>query len=280
MEPDSHQSRQMLVELYNVHLFPPLVARIEACVSSAYIPDGKLRLETLIDALRETSADVIFLCEMWYTPYANHLIKSLHKIWPHSLYPQPFWGNFSWLGSGLLLLSKIPITGYQFEPFNQSGGFDSCAEKGMLFVNFENGMKILGAHLQAPYSRNHYLNVRNAQIDQLAAVVKRIPVHLVLGDFNLNYKGKKFAKLSGILQEQCGLMCCSRLDINGDFETEHRKSVERRRTFIFASSPICVGTDPIRQPELFKHSYCYRNPKHDLLCDLSDHLPYLTRIEF
>ena len=46
-------SIKLLVQTYNVHLFPPWIAQFEACFApQSYLPDTELRFQKLTESLR------------------------------------------------------------------------------------------------------------------------------------------------------------------------------------------------------------------------------------
>jgi endonuclease/exonuclease/phosphatase family metal-dependent hydrolase len=273
------ENRTLHVEVYNVHLFSPLVTAFESCVApTSYLPNAALRLAALIVALQKTNADVVLLTEMWHFGYVKELTSKLTKTWPYWIVPPTGKRRGCVLPSGLLLLSKFRIGIFEFFPFRNYTGIDAWAEKGILLAYLGNGTCVLATHLQAPYVGHPNNEVRLKQLEQLIDCVKQYPVDIVMGDFNLNDTGSKFAMLEKALQENRGLQSCrnDKLNVNGFVEAP-KLTRDRKRLCIFAAHPIWTATDPVKDFGVFQHAYCYYDPQGHLQ-DISDHLPFLSEI--
>jgi len=271
------------VQTYNIHLFPPWLAQLEACFFPAsYQPDSDLRFAGLIAALRTTDADVILLTELWDPAYIAQLKAHLVDVWPHLYAPD----RVPWyraLNSGLVLLSKLRITEASFAPFAKSAGVDHLAGKGILTARLENGACVLGTHLQANYKdSSKYNGIQRAQIEQLLQHAGSVRPHLVLGDFNIRPATKRFRMLSQGLQQLGALTCAvpnrpsQTLLARQAFAEAYSVAKDRRQNYIFAHHLVWLYEDPLTEAA-FKETYCYTDTQNERQL-LSDHLPVLALV--
>jgi endonuclease/exonuclease/phosphatase family metal-dependent hydrolase len=172
--------------------------------------DDAQRLRGIAAALRQTDADLVLLTELWHPSHAAALRALLGDRWPHAVQPSASGAARARpLGSGLLLLSKRPITSSAFVPFAQSAGVDRLACKGMLCARIAldaGEFSLIGTHLQANYVDADHQIACDAQIEQLLAALQQRRVDAVLGDFNQAPTSRGFCRLADGLAA-LGLHC-------------------------------------------------------------------------
>jgi len=195
----------MLVETYNVNMFPPWIECLNRHAFPCKLSHGE-RLRAIVACLLRSDADVVLLTELWHEPDAERLVELSCNRWPHCLSNIRSRHSGRVLSSGLMLLSKAPIVSHCFVPFEREAGIDAYAEKGMLVAQLANGLRLVGAHMQAPYTQNSYSDIRWAQAIQLVALAQRTGANCVLGDLNLHPGSTKFSFLQENLL-RLGLRC-------------------------------------------------------------------------
>ena len=140
------------------------------------------KLQNIINYISNCDSDVICLQEV-FEPTSIWKIVNNHSIFKK--YPYYLTGNMHnrfILGenSGLLVLSKKPITFHQFTPFFKSSCPDFYASKGALYFSVGD-YNFITTHLQ---SSNTYL-----AISQLEFILRKSPFNrkaILLGDLNLS----------------------------------------------------------------------------------------------
>jgi endonuclease/exonuclease/phosphatase family metal-dependent hydrolase len=164
------------------------------------------RMAAIGRRIRELDADVVSLQEVW-TPGAREALiaAGLAAGMRHS------WHNEASLGgSGLLVLSRLPIDSSRFERYSLRGlpeeiGGDFYGGKGFVRVLIETPdgpIALLNTHLHARYAkrvRHEYRGLRTGQIVQLAigTLELEIPV-IATGDFNFNEHDSGHRVLTGL----------------------------------------------------------------------------------
>jgi endonuclease/exonuclease/phosphatase family metal-dependent hydrolase len=153
--------------------------------------DVQARLERIGTRVAELAPDVVAYQEVWNAEAAATLIASgraagFEHVWQHVPGAQ---------GSGLLVLSKLPIRTGRFEPYEARGRpervwhGDWLGGKGFGDVVLETPrgrVRLVVTHLHAAYDDDAYDGTRLAQAIQLTAALRatELPV-LATGDFNL-----------------------------------------------------------------------------------------------
>ena len=185
----------------NAYSFPKNRANIVGFFYQDLHPRTELPVETRLRLLAEAIAglpepqpDIIAVQEAWGTNNKKRLIGHLSSYYPYFAYDQKAWGG-KWslgMGSGLLILSKIPITRdhslrYAVEGVNE----EAMAYKGALMAEFSDGNDghfiLANTHLQSGNSIEA-IQVRQLQIDELGQTLdyfagdqRRL---IICGDFN------------------------------------------------------------------------------------------------
>jgi endonuclease/exonuclease/phosphatase family metal-dependent hydrolase len=119
----------------------------------------------------------------------------------------PFFSKM-FLDSGLMILSKYPITSYHNIGFTQSMYIDKLSNKGFqhcsLLINNKT-IHVLNTHLQAPYAiHNKDADIiKKAQLEQIRSYMNSLPKEediVLCGDLNCNgLDQEQYAMVSSIL---------------------------------------------------------------------------------
>jgi len=137
-------------------------------------PRAAERLARAPEALRGTGADVIALQEVFRPGHRRFIAAALRGSHPHVLAPPPL---RSVLGSGLMVLSAVPIRAGGLVPLTRVG----LVERGVLSVALDHPLlsatRLINVHARAGPAARH-----NAEIDHLLAVAAGQAI--MLGDFN------------------------------------------------------------------------------------------------
>ncbi|MEE9608129.1 MAG: endonuclease/exonuclease/phosphatase family protein [Myxococcota bacterium] len=162
------------------------------------------RIEAIAATLPRLGADVLALQEVWTRRSRNALLEAGHAAgFRHD------WHNDVALGgSGLLVLSRLPIADVRFQAYVVRGpphslGGDYYGGKGFAEVGLETAVgriALVDTHLQALYDdRAELAPFQAAQVVQLAARLAEIddPV-VVAGDFNVDEGNREYRILRGL----------------------------------------------------------------------------------
>ena len=125
---------------WNVRLFPRFISKVSPEIQNS-------RIAQIGEYILGSGADLFVLQEVWDPKYA-YMIRSWTKsLYPYSLKPKEN-PAFYKLGSGLMVLSKYPLTEIKLKKFGKNQQFspDSFAEKGIykFIVNFKNQSFVFG----------------------------------------------------------------------------------------------------------------------------------------
>jgi endonuclease/exonuclease/phosphatase family metal-dependent hydrolase len=115
---------------YNTHLF------VDTIVDNSFVEQTYYdyeRIDGIIGKIKEIKPDIVGLCEVWAKESKDKFIEKLKDILPYWCDDNSRHIGYA-LASGLLILSRYPITWNQFYPFTRSDltGADWNAQKGFL----------------------------------------------------------------------------------------------------------------------------------------------------
>ena len=184
---------------YNTHLFfgtapgyldlvTELMNKVIKDVPRQEYEDSR-RLNGIITQVQNLAPDIVGFSEVWANNSKKKFISGLQSQLPYSVWDK----NEEWdeLGSGLLLLSRFPLSNVSFTKYNRLSGIDSKSEKGFLMATAEIGSQkllIAHTHTQAENS-NAAIEARKNNINQLHSSISSaadysMPV-ILLGDLNI-----------------------------------------------------------------------------------------------
>jgi sphingomyelin phosphodiesterase 2 len=166
------------------------------------------RMRRIGEALPRLGADVVALQEIW----THGVRRQLAAAGRRAGYPHIWHNRAAFGGSGLMLLSRLPLSRAQFRRFALGGlpqriqHGDYYGGKGFAQVELatpEGALCLLITHLQARYGErsapDEYLGQRAAQAVEIAAAVSRRPEPtLALGDFNFQEGHPEYRVLLGL----------------------------------------------------------------------------------
>jgi len=167
---------------------------IQFCGLSFFKPTKYInkRLKYIPKEIIKANSDIVGFQEIYNKKHQEYVINELK-----SKYPYHFLKNGEGLkfDSGLMLLSKYPITDTAFHPFNENSfdekifvnkGFLSCDIfiKDFGEINFINTHLTSGGTLQEQDSKK-IIKIRDSQINQIhETVLNNNSPSIILGDFN------------------------------------------------------------------------------------------------
>lgn len=171
---------------YNTHLF--LETAVEVKESEKYY--DSTRLNNIITLLKHTNPDIIGFSEVWANSSKDIFIDALKSQLPYSAWDQNT--NPVQLGSGLLLLSRFPLSNVSFIPYANLIGWDRLSQKGFIIANVKvSSQKLLIVHTHTQAGENSdAIKTRTANLNQLLNILNTviefdsIPV-VMLGDLNI-----------------------------------------------------------------------------------------------
>jgi|GEM_PF-2201984 len=189
---------------YNVHLFSGTGVGAANLVTkwlnkvSENIPLQKYkdsrRLESIIDEVQKLTPDIIGFSEVWSNDSKKKLISGLKSKLKSKLKYSAWDENEDLLeiGSGLLLLSRFPLSNVCFTKYNRLSGLDSGSQKGFLRatakINNSQEILIVHTHTQAEDSKGA-IEARKDNIEQLYSSISKVADHsipvILLGDLNI-----------------------------------------------------------------------------------------------
>ncbi|MDP7572464.1 MAG: endonuclease/exonuclease/phosphatase family protein, partial [Myxococcota bacterium] len=176
-------------------------------LSEPFSRDTGARMRAIGEALGPLELDVAAFQELWTQPARAELVAAGRRAGLiHVWHPEGTWG-----GSGLAVLSRLPILDARLHRFRPAGvaerihqadylggkGFTECV------LDTPRGeITLIDTHLQAAYApreRYHYVPLRTAQVVQLADHLRRIERPLILaGDLNLREESAEYSILTGL----------------------------------------------------------------------------------
>lgn len=121
----------------------------------------------------------------------DETFESLHTLFPDYNIYRGTLKHINFMNSGLVILSKFPITNYYFHIYQNCNlnTSDCLAEKGFISVDIKINnkiIKIINTHLQSSYNCR-YDEYAFLQFDELSNYVKNIKTDYVIGgDFNID----------------------------------------------------------------------------------------------
>jgi endonuclease/exonuclease/phosphatase family metal-dependent hydrolase len=163
----------------------------------AFMPGTRRRLRALAQEVENGAHQVVCLQEIQLHAYQRLFVQACPS-YPYAMH-EPY---LHCPKGGLLTLSRLPILGKSFEPYEDRGLWytpmlmDNLLYKGMLITHVTwNGLPIVivNTHILANYMgdwerRGIYAQVEERQLQQLAQAVRSQPkdaLVLVAGDFNV-----------------------------------------------------------------------------------------------
>ena len=150
------------------------------------------RADLMAKKIMTLDHDVIFFQEAFLDAKRDLIIKELSSVYPYVAVPKKGDGFFQFVGSGLFIVSKYPMTVLDQVIFEDCSGSDCFASKSaiMVEISLPNDKKIqmINTHLQGWDA----ISVRQKQLLQIKNMMKvhaKMDVAQVLGG-DLNIDGK------------------------------------------------------------------------------------------
>jgi endonuclease/exonuclease/phosphatase family metal-dependent hydrolase len=155
---EHRQSLGFTVMTYNTHLFGGVSSEwllyIKEFFGGEVLYEDVTRRDRIVSNLASlrTDLDMVALQEVWAYPWQQDIVNSLKSAYPYSAYQysacSSYIAGMDTLSNGVLLLSKWPLSGVNFQPFPTydystsslvPGNYDSWAKKGILAATVDIG---------------------------------------------------------------------------------------------------------------------------------------------
>ena len=220
---------EIKVIAYNTHLFYETVAGI---APSQLFHDAK-RLESIIQRAGDSQADFIGFSEVWANSTKTAICNALSSKFP--VYHWDGNTNIAQMGSGLLLLSRYPLSNMEFTPFDDLAGTDDLSQKGFLTAKAIVGdtqMWILQSHIQADDSLAGIEASKKARKSNLAQICNKISTLdpsqplILLGDLNIVAE----SDITGAPTDEYKFLeqGFSKYSLNDVYRDAHQKTLDNR----------------------------------------------------
>ena len=216
------------------------------------------RFQQLLGFIHDTSPDIFALQEIWL----NYDIHALADALPEYHVFAKHWKLYN--PSGLVLISRFPITSSVYLPFHiRTFHKEMPAQKGILACECRlNGRTIQLLNTHVYYSSTEFQSKEQiSQVKKLVAFLDRRPT-LLFGDFNVSYEKLSLPKDFSIISD----MGTNSMDDNNLYRNSRFNKVNmsnRLPDMMFANFPVKV----IRKFIATETS-------------MSDHYPVVTDISF
>jgi endonuclease/exonuclease/phosphatase family metal-dependent hydrolase len=170
----------------------------------------EIRLNQIIDFLKNSSSDIIQLQEVFDKAAVVKIEQQLNYKYPYIIIPQNQFLKFS---NGLMILSKISIKKEKTIFFRNHKLHDALVSKGATLYSFEHNfqkMYVVNTHLQSDYKLATSEILRGQQLNQIIEEIiepisnQYTPI-LLAGDYNFDIHSNeynRFVSITGV-KETC-----------------------------------------------------------------------------
>lgn len=228
-----------------------------------FTPDGDERMRAIGRRLQSLPVDVMAFQEVWTADAQRTLIAAGRDAGLSEA-----WHNDAAIGgSGLLVLSRLPIRSVQFEQFSLRGQPERITQgdyyggKGFARVRLdtpEGPITVVNTHLHARYGRrfaHEYRGLRAAQIVELAVRVRETEDPIVAtGDFNFEEDHVGYGVLVGLTGLRDTAAEVDRREPTVHRENAYRSSSpkkEKRVDYVFVRDGFRTGVATRRTERVF-----------------------------
>jgi endonuclease/exonuclease/phosphatase family metal-dependent hydrolase len=157
----------------------------------------EIRLNQIIDFLKNSSSDIIQLQEVFDKAAVSKIEQELKYKYPYILLPQRQFLKFS---NGLMILSKVSIKNEKTIFFRNHKLHDALVSKGATLYSFEHNfqkMYVVNTHLQSDYKLATSEILRGQQLNQIVEEILNpianlhTPI-LLAGDYNFDLNSNEY----------------------------------------------------------------------------------------
>lgn len=244
------------------------------------------RMRAIAASLPGIGADVVLFQEVWRDDARDALLAAGERHGYAQRWQPP---GSAGGGSGLLVLSRLPIAGTHFERYALRGlpervdHGDYHGHKGFVVLHVETAagrVAVLNTHLHAQYApddRDEYLAIRTGQVVQLASRLAAIEEPVVAaGDFNVREGRPEYEVLIGLT----GLRdAAARLDARRNTSRRSnpyhagRPGPDSRIDYVFTRDGRTLGVQPraVRRAWDGPVAAAHARPADDAPAAYSDH---------
>lgn len=157
------------------------------------------RTKHIIEELKKLPHEIVVLQEAFDQNFQSKLRTGLRKIFPHRYYLPKKYLLYPVLGSGVLILSRIPFKILETAYYDSCGSADCLASKGVALLEFVFGaqtFQLAATHMQ---SGSEYVRSRRYQFLEIKRLLShhRKPgvAQLLIGDLNVEESSDEFTSV-------------------------------------------------------------------------------------
>jgi len=173
-------STQIVIQTYNAHIWK---GTVPGFFSEEYKDDE--RQKEICSRINKSALDVIGLCEVWSDGHKKEIIEKTESNFTFSWYYDT---PPAYMGSGLVMLSKLCLVEPQFEQYRDLADWDKQSQKGFIsttvFIEGIGKFQLLFTHTQS----GNYQTERQSNLDQMRTqITHRWPrgPRIIMGDLNI-----------------------------------------------------------------------------------------------
>ncbi len=178
---------------WNIQMLPTLLADFTAKLDKMQYE----RAPWIVDFLKQQDYDVVCFQEALDPQAVQQLVEGLRPVYPYVVLPR-YSGHFWQLSSGVLFVSRVPITYKANIVFKENHGVDHLAAKGCTLIEGrKDGLTFQMAGTHFPTGRGIYKTTNCEQaVKELLVPYKRAQVpQFFVGDFNIKKDSKEYVFL-------------------------------------------------------------------------------------
>ena len=228
------------------------------------------RTDAILEQLKNTNYDLIFFQEAFTNQFRDTLTKNLNQTYPHSFYLDKDNKFFSFLGSGLFVLSRHPFKVLDQVYFKDCASFDCFSSKGSLLIEVSYpGNKVYQfavTHLQAGQQKSA---IRMTQLAQIKESLTRHKGHslaqFLVGDLNIDAASEDFLNALVLLNMKnanlVGAVKTTNARINDCYSTGEKK--------MWIDHILINNSAIVQNPEMQVVDFSFKD--NEKTCPSSDH---------
>ncbi len=178
---------------WNIQMLPTILRRLSAKLDKMQYE----RAPWIVDFLKQQDYDVVCFQEALDPRAVQVLVEGLRPVYPYVVLPRHS-GRFWQLSSGVLFVSRVPITYKANIVFKENHGIDSMAAKGCTLIEGrKDGLSFQMAGTHFPTGKGVYKKVDCEQtVNELLVPNRRDKVpQFFVGDFNIKKDSEEYVFL-------------------------------------------------------------------------------------
>lgn len=190
-----------------------------------------------------SDVNIVVLEEVWDDGLRDIIIEVLSIRWHNHCYN--VWRKFG-IGSGVLVMTNIPIVDGWFEPYNKLASWDVMSRKGILCLLLKGNMRVFVLHAQAEVGEKYNV-IREDNHRQLMVLIDEWHSDanmLAIGDFNVN--GDTYDRVFGPVIDSSVIDILERNNDKVDYILYKGKKMVITRSLVYdeglSDHPVYIAT--------------------------------------